>query len=136
MAKKPPTIRTTLQHILDNVLIAKTRAEGDGVITLVRPDFSARIDCPGIKPNSSPGRVEIDTRACKLRIWSWDIWGEERPNRIIKNAFTAEIRTIKVCCIKCGELDVESFIGPVGQNGWRLDGDEAICPDCKEREKE
>lgn len=136
MAKNSPTSSATLptiRHILDNVLITKSRSDENGVIALVRPDFSVRIKCNGLLPNSSPSRVEIDTRTMELRVWIDDLEGTSRPNRTIKNAFIVKADLMKVTCVGCGAVDVESFIGNTGQNGWVLDAaKKATCPDCQE----
>lgn len=138
MSKKPSVTSTstthtpTVRHILDNVLITLSRSEQDGVIVLVRPDFSVRIQCDGLLPNSSPARVELDTVKSELRVWIDDLQGSSRPNRTIRKAFDASAELIKVRCINCGALDVESFVGNAGQNGWLLDGAKrATCPDCQ-----
>jgi hypothetical protein len=130
----PSSISPTIRHILDNVLITKSRSEDDRLIVLVRPDFSIRINCPGLLPNSSPARVELDIGKCELRVWIDDLTGESRPNRVVRNAFVAKAHLLKVKCAKCGSVDIESFIGNVGQNGWLLDAAKsATCPDCRKK---
>jgi hypothetical protein len=129
----PSSASPTIRHILDNVLITKSHSEEDGVIVLVRPDFSVRINCPGLLPNSSPARVELDTKKCELRVWTDSLTGESRPSRVIRNAFVAKADLLKVKCVKCGGIDIESFIGGMGQNGWTLDAaKKATCPDCQD----
>lgn len=125
---------TTVGHLLDNVLISQELSENDGVITLVRPDFSVRVKSEAIKPNSSPARVELDTRSRVIRVWTFDRSGAAKPDRAIKNGIAESLVKRKVTCSKCGELDIDEFSGTDrkswGRNGWRIEGEAATCPTC------
>ena len=133
MVAKPSTPSTpTVRHILDNVLITLDKSEEPGLITLIRPDFSTRVQCQGITPNGAPARVELDLVNAELRVWANDMGGSARPDRKVKNAFRADAELMKVRCVKCGAMDVESFIGHTGENGWALSGGKATCPECCE----
>jgi hypothetical protein len=124
----------TVGHILENVLLAQEHTENDGVIALVRPDFSVRIKSEAIKPNSSPARVELDTRRREIRVWIDDREGSSRPNRTIKNGISANLVKRKVVCSKCNERDVDEFSGTDrkawGCNGWHIEDGVAVCPAC------
>jgi hypothetical protein len=125
---------TTVGHILENVLLAQELIENDGVIALVRPDFSVRIKSEAIKPNSSPARVELDTRRREIRVWIDDREGSSRPNRTIKNGISASLIRRKVVCSRCQERDIDEFSGTERQswgcNGWRIEDGVAVCPAC------
>jgi hypothetical protein len=125
---------TTVGHILDNVLISQELTENNGVITIVRPDFSVRVKSEAIKPNSSPARVELDTRTREIRVWSDDRGGSSKPNRVLKNAIVESIIKRKVTCSVCKEMDIDEFTGTDlqswGRNGWRIEDGVAVCPDC------
>jgi hypothetical protein len=127
---------TSVGHILENVLISQELSENDGVIALVRPDFSVRVKSEAIKPNSSPARVELDTRTREIRVWISDRGGASRPNRTIKNGIAESLVKRKVVCCKCGERDVDEFSGTDstawGCNGWRIENGAATCPPCAE----
>jgi hypothetical protein len=124
----------TVAHILQNVLISQERTESDGVIALVRPDFSIWIKSEAIKPNASPARVELDARKREIRVWIDDRSGASKPNRAVKNAIAETLIKRKVVCSKCGERDVDEFSGDDkkawGCNGWRIEDGVATCPAC------
>lgn len=123
----------TVEHILQNVLISQSTSESGGVIILVRPDFGVRVRSEAIRPNSSPARVELDSRRKEIRVWIDDRSGSSKPNRIVRNALAGASKR-KIVCSVCGEMDIDEFVGAEmqawGANGWRVDGGRALCPDC------
>ncbi len=125
---------TTVGHILENILISQELSESDGVISIVRPDFSVRVKSEAIGPNTSPARVELDARSRAIRVWTFDRSGASKPDRTVKNAIVESIVKRKVTCSKCGEKDIDEFSGSDtrswGKNGWRIEAGEAICPSC------
>lgn len=125
---------STVAHILENVLISQEITENDGVIAIVRPDFSVRIKSEAIKPNSSPARVELDKRKREIRVWIDDRGGSSKPNRAVKNSISESLTKRKVVCSKCSERDIDEFSGDdqvaLGCNGWRIEGGVATCPAC------
>lgn len=125
---------TTVGHLLENVLISQELSENDGVIAIVRPDFSVRIKSEAIRPNSSPARVELDTRTREIRVWKDDRGGSSKPNRLVKNAIADSLIKRKVICSCCHEMDVDEFSGTEqqswGRNGWKIKDGVAICPSC------
>lgn len=123
----------TVEHILQNVLISQSISENDGVIILVRPDFSVRVRSEAVRPNSAPARVELDSRQKEIRVWIDDRSGFSKPNRIVRNALS-EASKRKIVCSVCGEIDIDEFVGTEmqawGANGWRVEGGKALCPVC------
>jgi len=61
--------QVTLEHILAHVLICSKKEERDGIITLIRPDFSVEHRIPGLKPNWSPDKVEINKDLNTMKVW-------------------------------------------------------------------
>ncbi len=124
----------TVQHVLDNTLITQQQTDEQGVVTLIRPDFSVHVEADGIKKNGSPARVELDRPNREIRVWIHDRSGASKPNRTRRNALRDESQMRKVSCSKCGEKDVDLFAGTaleaVGQNNWKIIKGAAVCPDC------
>lgn len=63
------SIQVTMEHILKHILIYAKKVESEGVVTIYRPDFSSLHRIPGIKPNWSPDRIEINKTLNTMRVW-------------------------------------------------------------------
>jgi hypothetical protein len=61
--------QVTLDHILAHVLIYAKKEDKDGIITLFRPDFSVEHRIPGLKPNWSPDKIEINKELNTMKVW-------------------------------------------------------------------
>jgi len=82
------SIQVTYDEILKHILIFAKKEEKDGIITIYRPDFSARNSIPGIKPNWSPDKVEFNKKENVMKVWR--IRDKERPSVIARNIFPDE----------------------------------------------
>jgi len=76
--------QVTLEHILAHVLIYAKKEEKDGIIILFRPDFSSEHQIPGVKPNWSPDKVEINKDLNTMKVWRI---GEQSPSITVEHIF-------------------------------------------------
>jgi len=82
------SIQVTYDEIFKNILIFAKKEEKDGIITIYRPDFSARNSIPGIKPNWSPDKIEFNKNENTMKVWR--IGDKEKPSVITRNIFPDE----------------------------------------------
>lgn len=81
------SIQITYEDLMGSILLFSKKEEKKHIITILRPDFNSWHKIPGVKPNWSPDKIEIDKDANTFKVWRI---ADKEPSVLVTHIFHDE----------------------------------------------